>query len=165
MHCVCPACTCPCVHAFFFVFYSFPSAPKRPPLSIGSVETKSSDDGNGTPSTAHDGIPLDPGPSGGLSSSRGEGDVLDSSVIMREVLDTLEPSWVIDASQLQLIRKIGQGSFGEVFAGKWRSTAVAVKKLPDYMQDDPDDARRFSSGMRVCLTPLGVFWGLAYDAP
>lgn len=118
------------------------------PTSIASVETKSSDDGNGTPSTAPDGTPLDHGPSCGLSS-RGEGDTLDSSVIMREVLDTLEPSWVIDAEQLQLIRKIGQGSFGEVFAGKWRSTAVAVKKLPDYLQDDPDDARRFSSSMRV----------------
>ncbi|KAL1128822.1 hypothetical protein AAG570_013356 [Ranatra chinensis] len=42
----------------------------------------------------------------------------------------LRDHWEIDRSEIQLIKKLGQGNFGEVWYGKWRnSTDVAVKTL------------------------------------
>uniref|UniRef100_A0A023F4P5 Tyrosine-protein kinase n=1 Tax=Triatoma infestans TaxID=30076 RepID=A0A023F4P5_TRIIF len=42
----------------------------------------------------------------------------------------LRDKWEIDRSEIQLIHKLGQGNFGEVWYGKWRnSIEVAVKTL------------------------------------
>ncbi|KAK7573343.1 hypothetical protein V9T40_010534 [Parthenolecanium corni] len=42
----------------------------------------------------------------------------------------LRDHWEIDRSEIQLIRKLGQGNFGEVWYGKWHNdTEVAVKML------------------------------------
>lgn len=47
----------------------------------------------------------------------------DLSVAMRD-------QWEISRSEIQLIRKLGQGNFGEVWYGKWRNDIeVAVKTL------------------------------------
>jgi hypothetical protein len=37
--------------------------------------------------------------------------------------------WEIPYSEIQVGSKLGEGTYGVVFAGKWRGTAVAVKKL------------------------------------
>ncbi len=146
-----------------------PIKPLPMTATVTSVDTKSSDDGN-SPSVLADGGTLTPaGPSCGLASSKG-GDVGDPTssgdthLSLQDVLDKLEHSWAIDPLQLQLVRKIGQGSFGEVFCGRWRSTAVAVKKLPAYIQDDPDDARRFSSGIRALQKEVAIMAGLRHPS-
>ena len=36
----------------------------------------------------------------------------------------------IDSSQLDFESSIGNGSFGQVWKGKWRSTQVAIKQIP-----------------------------------
>lgn len=42
----------------------------------------------------------------------------------------LRDKWEINRSEIQLIRKLGRGNFGEVFYGKWRNNIeVAVKTL------------------------------------
>lgn len=42
----------------------------------------------------------------------------------------MRDQWEIDRKEVQLVRKLGQGNFGEVWYGKWRhSTEVAVKTL------------------------------------
>lgn len=42
----------------------------------------------------------------------------------------LRDKWEIDRSEIQLLRKLGRGNFGEVFYGKWRNNIeVAVKTL------------------------------------
>jgi len=42
----------------------------------------------------------------------------------------LRDQWEIDRSEIQLIRKLGHGNFGEVWYGKWRNNIeVAVKTL------------------------------------
>lgn len=42
----------------------------------------------------------------------------------------LRDKWEIDRTEIQLIRKLGRGNFGEVFYGKWRNNIeVAVKTL------------------------------------
>lgn len=46
--------------------------------------------------------------------------------------DTLLESgseWVIQSTEIELGRRIGSGSFGEVFRAQWRHTNVAVKRL------------------------------------
>jgi len=40
-----------------------------------------------------------------------------------------EDRWEIKFQDLQLLSRIGQGSFGEVWQGRWRSTDVAVKRV------------------------------------
>ena len=37
--------------------------------------------------------------------------------------------WEISRDEIQLIRKLGRGNFGEVFYGKWRDIEVAIKTL------------------------------------
>lgn len=42
----------------------------------------------------------------------------------------LRDKWEINRNEIQLIRKLGRGNFGEVFYGKWRNNIeVAVKTL------------------------------------
>lgn len=42
----------------------------------------------------------------------------------------LRDKWEIPRSEIQLIRKLGQGNFGEVYYGKWRNN-IEVCKLAD----------------------------------
>jgi tyrosine-protein kinase Src len=37
--------------------------------------------------------------------------------------------WEIDRSELQFVRKLGSGNFGEVWYGMWRHVDVAIKTL------------------------------------
>lgn len=42
----------------------------------------------------------------------------------------LRDKWEINRNEIQLIRKLGHGNFGEVYYGKWRNKIeVAVKTL------------------------------------
>lgn len=45
--------------------------------------------------------------------------------------------WELDFGEIELLRRIGAGSFGEVLLGSFRGTKVAVKRLRGF--DDPDD--------------------------
>lgn len=44
--------------------------------------------------------------------------------------------WEIDIKDIKLIKRVGAGSFGAVYMGSWRNSAVAIKKL--FMQDLSD---------------------------
>lgn len=39
----------------------------------------------------------------------------------------------MEVSDLHIDRRIGRGSFGEVFHAQWAGTEIAVKKLPKHM--------------------------------
>ena len=43
--------------------------------------------------------------------------------------------WVIQSSEIELGRRIGSGSFGEVFRAQWRHTDVAVKRVTNVTQE------------------------------
>ncbi|GAB4820775.1 hypothetical protein N2152v2_007821 [Parachlorella kessleri] len=69
----------------------------------------------------------------GAASSGGTTNTTSSSSTQR-VLGPLEQGdpllqWVIEFKDLHLLRKIGEGGFGQVYVGKWRETSVAVKLL------------------------------------
>ncbi|XP_060535161.1 tyrosine-protein kinase Src64B isoform X2 [Cylas formicarius] len=50
--------------------------------------------------------------------------------IMWDLAPTYRDKWEIPRDEVQLIRRLGRGNFGEVFYGKWRqNTEVAVKTL------------------------------------
>ncbi len=53
-----------------------------------------------------------------------------SSKAMRQVLAKVER---VEVSDLHIDRRIGRGSFGEVFHAQWAGTEIAVKKLPKHM--------------------------------
>jgi hypothetical protein len=53
-----------------------------------------------------------------------------SSKAMRQVLAKVER---VEVSDLKIDRRIGRGSFGEVFHARWAGTDIAVKKLPKHM--------------------------------
>ena len=42
----------------------------------------------------------------------------------------------IDSSQLEFIKLIGNGSFGQVWKGKWRQTQVAIKQIKPEIFDE-----------------------------
>lgn len=47
-----------------------------------------------------------------------------------DLAPTLRDEWEINRNEIQLIRKLGRGNFGEVYYGKWRNNIeVAVKTL------------------------------------
>jgi serine/threonine protein kinase len=39
------------------------------------------------------------------------------------------PAWAIDATEITVGKRLGAGAYGEVFAGEWRRSRVAVKRL------------------------------------
>ncbi|XP_065175844.1 uncharacterized protein LOC135805687 [Sycon ciliatum] len=55
-------------------------------------------------------------------------------------------AFLIDFQELQILDKIGDGGFGEVYAGKLREvTDVAVKRILDFTMQDTEDLERFRS--------------------
>jgi len=48
-------------------------------------------------------------------------------------------SWAIDASEIQLGRRLGAGAYGEVYVGEWRRSRVAVKRLLHSQRFDKDE--------------------------
>ncbi len=45
------------------------------------------------------------------------------------VLSDLPPHWVVQFSELELVKKLGRGSFGVVYQAKWRKRDCALKQL------------------------------------
>ena len=41
----------------------------------------------------------------------------------------IENQWIINYEEIQILEKLGEGTFGEVYRGKWRGGDVAVKRL------------------------------------
>lgn len=51
----------------------------------------------------------------------------------------------MDVASIEILERIGKGSYGEVFKGRWKGTEVAIKKLPYYFTelDDTGDQEAF----------------------
>lgn len=62
----------------------------------------------------------------------------------------LRDKWEINRNEIQLIRKLGHGNFGEVYYGKWRNKIeVAVKTLrPGTMSTEAFLQVKFLSSMK-----------------
>ena len=54
-----------------------------------------------------------------------------------------------DPNELHMVRRIGKGSFGEVWLANWRGTSVAVKKLPASFLNDPESVEEFKREGRL----------------
>jgi len=65
-------------------------------------------------------------------------------------------NWFIPFEQLKLKKKIGEGSFGEVWKAKWRGTTVAVKRFFKQQKNDHImlELRKESTIMRFGFIPL-----------
>lgn len=48
---------------------------------------------------------------------------------MWDLSPMMRDQWEIDRNEISLVRKLGQGNFGEVWLGNWRDLPVAVKTL------------------------------------
>lgn len=63
--------------------------------------------------------------------------------------------WELDFSEIEITRRIGEGSFGEVFLGSFRGTKVAVKRLRAFDDNPGGEQRRSGSDYEPAM--LGVF--------
>lgn len=45
----------------------------------------------------------------------------------------------MDVENIEVLERIGKGSYGEVFKGRWKGTEVAIKKLPYYFTELDDE--------------------------
>lgn len=74
----------------------------------------------------------------------------------------LKPEWIIAADDLEMDRKIGSGTFGEVWKGKWKKAPVAIKTCRQSERGKLEDFRKeaiFQLGMRAhpnVVQSLGV---------
>lgn len=50
---------------------------------------------------------------------------------------------VLDIEEIELVRTIGRGNFGEVFQGNWRGIDVAVKKVKLSLEGNEEVIRDF----------------------
>ena len=60
----------------------------------------------------------------------------------RRQMEDYQPAWAIDFDEIELKRKIGAGSFGDVYQGVYRGTNVAVK-IPREKISDKDQFIKF----------------------
>ena len=68
------------------------------------------------------------------------------SQVFAEVMDAVDQ---IDPTEIDLGKRIGRGSFGEVFKARWRGTDIALKKLPKHMVADPKFLEDFASEILI----------------
>ena len=69
---------------------------------------------------------------------------------MQSELQELERAWEIHSQDVALERKIGTGSFGEVWTGRWQGITVAVKKINSMgLFNDEEAMRDFIKEMKV----------------
>ena len=61
--------------------------------------------------------------------------------------------WEVQWEELAIERRVGKGSFGRVYAARWRETDVAVKVLLDY-KDDCEDSNASLQLPPVAMTRL-----------
>jgi c-src tyrosine kinase len=50
---------------------------------------------------------------------------------------TLQNIWGLKSDKLEIVKSVGQGEFGEVYAGTYRGLQVAVKSIPKEKEDGP----------------------------
>ena len=72
--------------------------------------------------------------------------------LQRGPLTAEDDAWAIKYKELKIGQKIGQGNVGVVFAGKWKGTNVAVKKLLGSWFNDADMVGRFREEIRLMST-------------
>lgn len=71
----------------------------------------------------------------------------------RERLNNLERVWEVQAEDVQLLRPLGAGAFGEVWLATWWGRQIAVKKVRVAMRElDPDADRAFQAEVETCRT-------------
>jgi hypothetical protein len=68
----------------------------------------------------------------------------------------IEPEWEVDARDLVIINKLGEGEFGEVFKARYHGTYVAVKQLKSSDQIALGDFRTEMSTLRRMHHPNAV---------
>eukprot|EP01025_Chloroclados_australasicus_P039906 TRINITY_DN4155_c1_g1_i4.p1 TRINITY_DN4155_c1_g1~~TRINITY_DN4155_c1_g1_i4.p1 ORF type:complete len:738 (-),score=90.43 TRINITY_DN4155_c1_g1_i4:44-1933(-) len=71
--------------------------------------------------------------------------------------------WEVDINQVNFVSKIGQGSYGEVWMGKWRGIEVAVKRLFTTTEESKEDFEREVGYMAMVRHPNIVqFLGVSH---
>ncbi|KAH3767572.1 serine/threonine protein kinase [Pelomyxa schiedti] len=85
--------------------------------------------------------------SGGLAPGSSEGSGSNDDHLF-EATESSKPQWIVPFREIECDRnqKLGSGSFGEVFIGKWRGQEVAVKFF--YSQDNQIDVNDFRLQLR-----------------
>lgn len=68
----------------------------------------------------------------------------------------IEPEWEVNASELTILNKLGEGEFGEVFKAKYHGSFVAVKQLKSSDQIALGDFRTEMSTLRRLHHPNAV---------
>eukprot|EP00050_Salpingoeca_kvevrii_P001594 m.173914 g.173914 ORF g.173914 m.173914 type:complete len:1165 (-) comp10412_c0_seq3:2412-5906(-) len=81
-------------------------------------------------------------------------------------LAEMEESWRIDYSRVKLVRRLAEGSFGEVWLATWQHREVAVKRIRSDHAEDSEAMSDFSrevGGLRLLRHPnIVLFYGAGY---
>jgi hypothetical protein len=77
-------------------------------------------------------------------------------------------TWTIDTSEIELGKKLGEGSFGAVYAATWENTVVAVKQLHDAAinAQSIEEFKKEAEVMKRLHSPHIVrFFGYYFESP
>jgi hypothetical protein len=77
-------------------------------------------------------------------------------------------TWAIETSEIELGEKLGEGSFGAVFAARWENTIVAVKQLHDttITEASIEEFKKEAEVMKRLHSPHIVrFFGYYFESP
>lgn len=101
--------------------YAPPPAPETPYTSM-DTQTESNKQQNRKGSR-----PV-PKPRRTTINSGPEDDAVTAEMVRANLEQEFQPEWLIPYSDLTFQKKLGQGAFGVVFRGKWRTAPVAIKQ-------------------------------------
>lgn len=83
----------------------------------------------------------------------------------QKFLDTLldENEHAVESTELEYQKKLGSGSFGEVYSASWKKTPVAVKILSSHLEDKQEFKSEYDFLQKLSHPNIVQFYGIVTD--
>lgn len=83
----------------------------------------------------------------------------------QKFLDNLldENEHEVDSTELEYQKKLGSGSFGEVYSASWKKTPVAVKILSSHLEDKQEFKNEYNFLQKLSHPNIVQFYGIITD--
>lgn len=83
----------------------------------------------------------------------------------QKFLDNLldENEHEVDSTELEYQKKLGSGSFGEVYSASWKKTPVAVKILSSHLEDKQEFKNEYNFLQKLSHPNIVQFYGIVTD--